>query len=117
MTDGNSQDNRPSLWENFMHYTIESCLCWKKDRRPIQKIVFRSSNPGSIQSRHTPGDVEAPFTTQSATQSGTPESDLKDHIRFHFSNHYDKWTNDRRFPWKVTFHALLIGLVTAQVSS
>ena len=45
------------------------------------------------------------------------ESDMKRDINRHFRNHFEKWDQDQKFPWKGTLHLLLVALVTTQVST
>ena len=44
---------------------------------------------------------------------------LREKLRHQFKNHIEKWTDKEfpLFPWKTLLHVVLIGLVTAQVSS
>ena len=44
------------------------------------------------------------------------ESDMREAVNCHYQSHLKKWNQDRKFPWKVVLHLLLVVLVTVQVS-
>lgn len=45
----------------------------------------------------------------------TKDMDMKNAVHRHFQSHFERWDLQRRFPWKVVLHLLLIVLVTVQV--
>ena len=110
-------------------YTIGSCLYFKNDDassvtdeeeigeeielKPMISTDQKSDNAGT--------------NTEEAGRDSTPLSNewkkaecrMKKRIKYHFTDHIRRWIMDsdqRRFPWKMILHLLLVALVTTQVS-
>ena len=98
-------------------YTIGSCLYFKNDDasavsdedeielKPMISIGQKSDNGGT--------------NMESSNEWKKAECRMKKRIKYHFTDHIRRWIMDsdqRRFPWKLILHLLLVALVTTQVS-
>jgi len=52
------------------------------------------------------------------TRSCRADIEMKKRLRYHFKSHIGKWRDEhqRRFPWRLVLHLLLLIIVTSQVS-
>lgn len=101
------EDSEESLFRwtlrNFFNFTIASCLyliCCLKLKERAAKLT---------------GDEEPDGESESLINH--EEARIKDRLRFHFMNPFQKWRYParRRFPWKFILQILSTILVTAQV--
>lgn len=98
-------EESPVYWvlRNLYNFTIASCLYFFC----CLKLKKRAAN---LTGDETDGETEPLIENKE-------EAKIKERLRFHFMNPFQKWKYParRRFPWKFILQILSIILVTAQV--
>ena len=100
-------------------YSIGSCIA----SLPRSAPAYHRSNTGtqniemdSMSSSRTNAVLKNPEKPTTETFRKI-DKQMKEKVNRHFENHFQKWKNRKRFPFKVMLDLLLIVLVTTQVSS
>ena len=108
-------------------YTIGSCLYFKDDADvglPLtdgEELIELEPVISSDQ-KSDKGNLEegGSYSRSSNEWKKSAECRMKKRIKYHFTDHIRRWIIDsdqRRFPWKMILHLLLVALVTTQVTS
>ena len=98
-------------------YSLGSCIT---SCRNFSQYFQRDTDPDYIEMN----DFYCESLKKAVIEDEKPTTDaikkidklMKEKINHHFENHFQKWKNRKRFPFKVILDILLIALVTAQVS-
>ena len=101
--EGDEESSVYWISRNLYNFTIASCLyflCCLKLKKRAAKLT----------GEETDGEAEALINPE--------EARIKERLRFHFMNPFQKWKYParRRFPWKFILQILSTILVTVQVS-
>ena len=103
-------------------YTIGSCLYFKNDseapddeeEKPIELETLPRSHR-TKQHKRVLGESDNERKRKDFLKA---DCKMKKRVQFHFDDHIKKWINrpdQRRFPWKIILHLVLLVLVTTQV--
>ena len=104
-------------------YTIGSCLYFKNDapdhgqkvKEQIELKVLPRSDQTKGQSVLESDKIKSEWKRKTFLKE---DCKMKKRIQCHFDDHVKKWINrpdQRRFPWKLILHLVLVALVTTQV--
>ena len=123
------------LFSCLYAYTIGSCLyliktekeadqnalaIWRSNRRRRCNSDEIELKPAEISNSQQSGtsNLEKESNTCTLNEWMKAECKMKKRIQYHFTDHIRRWmdSDQRRFPWKMMLHLLLVALVTTQVS-
>ena len=96
------------LFSCLYAYTIGSCMRQRSDASNIDEEEIKLAidrTKSNLEGGNNTGWMKA-------------ECRMKKRIQYHFTDHIRRWmdSDQRRFPWKLMLHLLLVVLVTTQVT-
>ena len=120
--DEDATDNGCSgLFSCLYTYTIGSCLYFKSDDASSPSTSSVNNGEELELKPMTLSDHAKYDKSKLEEDSGWKkvECKMKKRIQYHFTDHIKRWmdSDQRRFPWKMILHLLLVALVTTQVTN
>ena len=103
-----------ALFSCLYAYTIGSCLYFNVDDADREEIELKPMI--SSDQKNDKRNLEEGGNTNTGWEK--EECRMKKRIQYHFMDHIRRWmdSDQRRFPWKMILHLLLVALVTTQVT-